>query len=102
MIEIILGTSVLINIFFVWYVVKLLKKFLYVSEELESVFITLDEFSDHIDVVYNMERFFGDATLEHLMRHSRDMSTQAKYFRSLYDINYENDEELEEFEEYEE
>jgi hypothetical protein len=92
MIELLLGVSILINIFLVWYIVRLLKKFLNISEELENFFILLEEFSDHVDIVYKMERFFGDSTLENLMRHSKSASDSAKEFREIYDVNYENKE----------
>ena len=98
MIKIILGVSILVNGFLMWYVVKLIKKFLHVSEELENLFILLEEYAEHVDKVYNLERFYGDTTLEHLMRHSKLMAETAKNFRAVYDINYD----LEEDDEYEE
>jgi len=103
MIEILLGFSILLNGFFIWYIIKLLKKFLNVSEELEGLFVSLEEYSEHVNIVYKLERFYGDATLENLMKHSKAISNQAKIFRTIYDIEYEEDEEDEEnFEENEE
>ena len=98
MIEILLGLSILINGFLIWYVVKLIKKFLNISEELEDLFILLEEYTEHVDKVYNLERFYGDTTLENLMRHSKTVAETAKNFRAIYDVNYD----LEETEEYEE
>jgi|TARA_R100000008_G_C3583137_1_gene170034 hypothetical protein len=89
MLEIILTISVLINVFFIWYLVKLLKKFLNISDELEGLFILLEEYSNHVDLVYQLERFYGDTTLENLLRHSKSISERAKSFRAIYDINYE-------------
>jgi len=98
MIEILLGVSILISGFLIWYVVKLIKKFLNISEELEALFVLLEEYTEHVDKVYNLERFYGDTTLENLMKHSKAIAETAKNFRSVYDINYD----LEEDEEYEE
>jgi len=95
MIELLLSLSILLNVFFIWYIIKLLKKFLNVSEELETLFASLEEYSEHVDIVYKMERFFGDSTLENLMRHSKSVSDQAKNFRAIYDVDYELDEENE-------
>ena len=100
MIEALLGVSILINGFLMWYVIKLLKKFLNVSDELEGFFTTLEEFSEHVDIVNKMERFYGDETIENLMRHSKAVSDQTKSFRAIYDVNYE--ETLEDFEDFEE
>jgi hypothetical protein len=99
MIEILLGVSILINGFLIWYVVKLIKKFLNISEELEGLFILLEEYAEHVDSVYNLERFYGDTTLEHLMRHSKSIAEIAKNFRVIYDVNYELEEEEDEEEE---
>jgi len=98
MIEILLGVSILINVFLIWYVIKLVKRFLNISEELEGHFSSLEEYSEHVGVVYNLERFYGDSTLENLMRHSKTISDQAENFRAIYDINYE----LQDDEDYEE
>lgn len=89
MIEVLLALSILANGFLIWYVIRLLKKFLNVSEELEDLFVVLEEYSEHADVVYNLERFYGDTTLENLMRHTKATSEQAKIFRAIYDVNYE-------------
>ena len=89
MIEVLLALSILANGFLIWYVIRLLKKFLNVSEELEDLFVVLEEYSEHVDVVYNLERFYGDTTLENLMRHTKATSEQAKIFRAIYDVNYE-------------
>jgi len=99
MIEILLGVSTLVNIFLIWYVIKLVRRFLNVSEELEGHFSSLEEYSEHVEVVYNLERFYGDSTLENLMRHSKTVAGQAENFRAIYDINYElqDDEDHEEY-----
>jgi hypothetical protein len=98
MIEILLGVSNLINGFLIWYVVKLIKKFLNISEELENLFILLEEYSEHVEVVYKLERFYGDTTLENLMKHSKAITETSKDFRAIYDVNYdlEEDDEREE------
>ena len=96
MIEILLATSVVINIMLVWYIVQLLRRFLSISEELEGLFVSLEEYSEHVDIVYKLERFYGDTTLENLLRHSQNLSERAKNFRATYDVNYTEEEHEEE------
>ena len=98
-VEILLGVSILINVFLIWYLARLLKKFLNISEEMEELFLALEEFSEHVDIVNKMERFYGDETLENLMRHSKATADQAENFRIIYDMDYElrDDEEYEEY-----
>jgi len=88
-VEILLGISILINIFLIWYVIKLVRRFLSLSDELEDFFVLLEEYAEHVDSVHKLERFFGDTTLENLMKHSKIVAGTAKNFRTIYDINYE-------------
>jgi len=92
MIEILLAVSIVIIIMLVWYIVQLLRRFLNISEELEGLFISLEEYSQHVDIVYNLERFYGDTTLDNLLRHSQSLSERAKNFRATYDVNYTEEE----------
>ena len=98
MIEIFLVLFILSSVFLTWYIFQLVKKFLQISDELENLFLLLEEYAEHVDIVYNLERFYGDTTLENLMRHSKTITGAANNFRAIYDVNYELDEE----EEYEE
>jgi hypothetical protein len=95
MIEILLGVSIVIIGLLSWYVIQLLKRFLNISEELEGLFVSLEEYSEHVDIVYNLERFYGDTTLENLLRHSRQLSERSKNFRAIYDVNYQEEDEEE-------
>ena len=88
MIELLLAFSMIVNGFLIWYIIQLLKRFLNVSDELENFFVLLEEFTEHIDVVNSMEKFYGDSTLENLMKHSKAISDAANEFRTLYDVGY--------------
>ena len=55
--------SVVLNVFFVWYVIKLLRRFLSFQDELDEFSLKLEEYHGHIEIIYNLERFYGDATL---------------------------------------
>ena len=95
MIEILLGVSVVINGFFVWYIVQLLKRFLTFQDELDSFTERLEEYEKHVDVVYNLETFYGDSTLSNLLSHSKDIVTECKQFKALVleEEDYEEEEE---------
>ena len=92
MVNFFLVLSITINVFFVWYVIQLLKRLISVSESMEDFFETLEEYNQHIDVVYNLERFYGDDTLERLLAHSKGILEEVEELRSLYDVNYERKE----------
>ena len=99
MLKMFLTLSIVLNLLLAWYVVQLLKRFLQISEELDEFFDSLIEFSEHLEIVNNMETYYGDATLQNLVRHSKDVVTISKEIRAMYDVDYEpqedEDEEME-------
>ena len=94
--------SVVVNLFFIWYVYKLLKKLLFVSDNIGDFLGILSDYSDHIERVYNMETYYGDATIENLLEHSRAIVKEVETYKEIYELAYDEDEELDEEKEVEE
>ena len=92
--------SLLFNVFFVWYVYQVLKKLLFVSENIGDLLTTLESFSEHLESVYKREAYYGDQTLENLLEHSKSIAEEIRAYRDIYDITHGEDEELNEVEEY--
>jgi len=44
------------------------------TNNLEDLRAVMDNFADHVDQVHEMEMFYGDETLKHLLRHSKELS----------------------------
>ena len=95
MLEFFLILSLILNILLGWYIAQLIKRFLGVSEGLDDFFDVLEEFSGHLEVINNMETYYGDATLQNLVEHSKDIVFISKSLRTLYDVDYEPAEEEE-------
>ena len=66
MVEILLGISVIINGFAVWYIRELLIRFKFYSENTGQLFTNLQEYTDHLQRVNQMEVYFGDPTFQGL------------------------------------
>ncbi len=56
-----------------WFCFKLVRKMMFVSENMSELFLRLDEFDQHIKFIYELEMYYGDETLKNLIRHSRDL-----------------------------
>lgn len=98
-----LTLSIIINVLVLWYIAKLLKKYIPISEDLEDLFERLHEYHTHIKVVSEMESFYGDEILMNLLRHSRTITNIVDEFRETYSlIDEEDPEDLSELEEGEE
>jgi len=93
---IILTLSMIANIFFIVYLRWLLKKFVFLSENIGDMMASLATFSDHLGSVYELETFYGDATLEGLIRHSKEVVKEIGIYSDIYTLfSDENEEELE-------
>lgn len=88
--------SIIINIFFIWYVYKLLKKLVFISDNIEDFLEILEDYSSHIESVYNMETYYGDATIEKLLEHSKEIVNEVKSYKDIYELIYDNEVEDEE------
>jgi len=92
MIELLLTVSGILNILLIWYIVQLLRRFLGFQEELDEFADKLKEYEGHVEVVNNLERFYGDETLANLLRHSKNMTEECKKVINVI-LEIENEEE---------
>ena len=88
--------SAVINLFFVWSIYNLLKKLLFVSDNMEDFLDTLQNYSEHIERVYNMETYYGDETINQLLEHSKEIVKEIKAYEEIYTL-LEQQEEIEEY-----
>ena len=89
--SIICALSVMLNIFFIWYVRSVLFKLLFVSENLRDIDQMIQNFAAHTKSVYELERFYGDETLEYLLIHAVDLSEQLEEFQGIISLTTEEE-----------
>ena len=99
-IGIIMTASIFINILLVWYVTVLLKKFFFISDNVEDLSDILAGLAKHLGQVHGLETFYGEPVLQSLLRHTRDVVEEIDRYKAIY--NVEEAEEAEEAEEDEE
>jgi len=63
----------------------LIKKLLRINENLYSVLDSLDDYLAHLRDVYGMDRFYGDETLQGLLKHSQDVGEELENFVEQYE-----------------
>ena len=72
--------SLCFNIFLLWFAWKSIRQIAEYDEELRDLISVIKNFSHHVEGVHELEMFYGDETLRHLMRHARDIvSTFSTY-----------------------
>ena len=84
LIYIILLLSIALNVLLVWYVRKVQTEYiLFIRDNLEGLVQMHEEFYEHLDVVNNMEMYFGDQTLVGLLEHSKFTKEQTENFLAV-------------------
>ena len=84
-----LTVSAIFNIFVFVYARGALARLLFVSEELGDLQQMVDSFAKHVKSVYELEAFYGDQTLQHLLQHAVSFNEYLGTFESIYSLTEE-------------
>jgi hypothetical protein len=82
----VLTLSVLFNIGVFVYARAAIVRLLSVSEELGDFQEMVNSFTSHLKVVYELETFYGDPTLQHLLEHAVSFNEQMDTFEYIYTL----------------
>ena len=85
----VLFLSVIFNIGVFVYARAAITRLLFVSEELGDLQDMIDAFAKHVKSVYELEMFYGDTTLEHLLNHAVSFNEQLETFEYIYSLTEE-------------
>jgi len=83
---IIMTVSILINILLVWYIFNLLKKFFFISNNVDDLSDTLIGLTKHLEQVHSLETFYGEPVLQSLLKHTRDVVEEVDQYRAIYEV----------------
>jgi hypothetical protein len=89
-----LAASVVLNGLLIWYIIKLLRKFVFISENLADLFLTTKAFQVFLSSMYSMDSYHGEPMIQELITRVGDMGAELELFRDIFEHNL--DEELEE------
>ena len=70
-ISIVAAVSLIINGVLVWYARLLARQFLFFTQNVAALEEALSAFGEHLSGVHELEMFYGDDTLDGLLRHSK-------------------------------
>jgi len=82
----ILILSLSFNVFVSLYARSAIKRLLLFSEELGDLQAMIDAFAKHVKAVYELELYYGDVTLQHLMEHALSFNEQLETFEYIYTL----------------
>ena len=88
--EIALIASIALNIFAIWYVYKLLRNLLDITDGFDEMRTKLIEFATHLRAINKVESFYGDPSITALIEHMKRLAGDIEEYTQLL-IIYEDD-----------
>lgn len=83
--------SIVTNLALLWYVKNALQASKLLEEDVTDVMEKINNFSNHIENIYELEMFYGDENLENLLTHSRQLINDFIDFQeNYYDVEVED------------
>tara|TARA_R100001086_G_scaffold220654_1_gene137630 strand:+ start:756 stop:1067 length:312 start_codon:yes stop_codon:yes gene_type:complete len=81
-----LTLSVALNGLLLWYIRQTLRRLLFASENFAWLMGSITNFSEHLQKLHELEMFYGDTTLGHLIEHSKQLVEDMKNFEEIYTL----------------
>jgi len=92
---VVLSISLTANAVLLWYLRKLLNKFMFISGNLIDLVEVVENYYRHLEHVNNIETYNGDETIAYLLRHTQSLMDVMEDYRDVYDISVPQQEEEE-------
>jgi hypothetical protein len=78
--------SVIANSLAFWYMRRVLPGFIYTSQNLEDLTTLVANYREHLRNIYEMEMYYGDETIKHLMSHTTSLLEILEDYEDVYSI----------------
>lgn len=91
---IIIALLTLLNVGLLWYLVTILKKLLYVSQNIADLHLLLKSFQLFVKTMYSMDSYHGEPMIQELVTRIQEVTIEIENFRDVFAIAL--DEEMEE------
>ena len=82
-----LAMAVVLNGLLIWYIIKLLRKFVFISENLADLFLTTKAFQVFLGSMYSMDSYHGEPMIQELITRVGDMGAELERFRDIFEHN---------------
>ena len=76
-----------VNIGLLWYLKGVLKKLLFISENLADLYFTFRAFDIYVSSLYSMNSFHGEPMIEELIHRIKDVREEIENFRDIFRIH---------------
>tara|TARA_R110002110_G_scaffold129915_1_gene310102 strand:+ start:11348 stop:11683 length:336 start_codon:yes stop_codon:yes gene_type:complete len=72
------------NILLLWYIKKLLGQFHLAAEDATTIAQEIEDYRAHLQTVYELETYYGDATIKGVLQHTGDFLEKIKGYQEIF------------------
>jgi|GEM_PF-1634616 hypothetical protein len=91
LLEFLLALSIVAIGLLAWYSIKATTQLRDISSEFDDFYSRLEKYEKHIEEIHGLEMFYGDETLQSLIKHSRQILNEIYDFQVKYFIEEEEE-----------
>ena len=88
-----MAISVVSNLLLIWYVIRLLRKFMFISESISDLYLTTKSFQLFVKSMYSMDAYHGEPMIQELISRLGEVGEELELFRDVFEHSL--DQELE-------
>ena len=82
-----LCVSIVANILGVWYMRRLLSKFVFISQNLGDLVSLVMNYKSHLQSIYKLEQYYGDEDIRFLISHTNSLLEMLEDYEDIYSIS---------------
>ena len=87
MIEFIIGTLTSLVCLLLYALYRISRRLSYFVSNLEETFQSIESYREHLELVYGLDNFHGDETLQSLLEHGKELSDFLGESQSIFSLN---------------
>jgi len=73
-------------LFCIFYIRYLLKRLVFFAENIDNLREEVEEYSVHLESLYEMEMFYGDETIKGMIEHTKHILNKIEDFEEFYSL----------------
>lgn len=87
MIEFIIGILAFLVCLLTYTLYRISRRLSYFVSNLEETFQSIESYREHLELVYGLDKFHGDDTLQSLLEHGKELSDFLGESQSIFSLN---------------
>jgi|ETNvirenome_6_85_1030632.scaffolds.fasta_scaffold36586_3 Fic family protein len=79
--------SLIVNGFFVWYLIEMLRSFISLKNTIEGYLGQVKEYEEHLEEILQKELFFDDPIIKSLLTHTNKIKEETRSFGEGFSLD---------------